>query len=75
MKCLGFKFKDLKKLSKSVENMCGFAEQIRNRVHKDVEKIAQTKTFIGNVSGLLTEMNKRLEESETILNNLKRLLE
>ena len=70
-----FKFKDLKKLAKTVNNACSFAEQIKNRVHEDLTTIESTKSFIGNISNSLETMKTMLEESEKTLRKLQDLLD
>jgi len=70
-----FKFKDLSKLGSEIGAMCLFAEQIKTKVHGDLEKIKSAKDFIGGVQETLKTMNEKLAESEKTLSSLAELLE
>jgi len=67
---MGYKFKDLKKLSQTVNGMCAFAEQIRNQIHDDLESINETQTFIGDITQQLASMQVKLIESQKTLEAL-----
>lgn len=70
-----FKFKDMKRLGETIQRATAFAEQIKTRVHNDLETIASTKVFILDVQATLSEMRRKLNESEDVLLKLKELLE
>jgi len=68
------KIKELKKLAVEVEKASRFAEEIKNRVTTDLERINELDTFVKEVKGTVLELEARVKGANEVLRKLDDLL-